>query len=130
MLDFWLDWFLDGLALIQKTDLNIQNVRFYKSNKLDYALIISRRQSLRNPPMAHIQKFVTYNQKTLKKTCSYYIMHIAIALLVGYFVTGSIWMALTLSLLEPTIQAIAFFFHEKVWEKNASTLQKNQHMTV
>ena len=80
--------------------------------------------------MAHIQKFVTYNQKTLKKTCSYYIMHIAIALLVGYFVTGSIWMALTLSLLEPTIQAIAFFFHEKVWEKNASNLQKSQNMTV
>lgn len=49
-------------------------------------------------------------------------MHIAIALLVGYFVTGSIWMALTLSLLEPTIQALAFFFHEKVWEKNASSL--------
>ena len=80
--------------------------------------------------MAHIQKFVTYNQKTLKKTCSYYIMHIGIALLVGYFVTGSIWMALTLSLLEPTIQAIAFFFHEKIWEKNTSNLQKSQNMTV
>lgn len=70
--------------------------------------------------MAHIQKFIDYNQKTLKKTLSYYFMHITIAMLVGYFVTGNIWMALTLSLLEPTVQAFAFFFHEKVWEAKAS----------
>ena len=76
--------------------------------------------------MAHIQKFVDYNQKTFKKTFSYYIMHITIAMLVGYFVTGSIWMALTLSLLEPTIQAFAFFFHEKVWEAKAAKNTRQQ----
>ena len=67
--------------------------------------------------MAHIQKFVFNNQRTLKKTFSYYIMHISIAMLVGFVVTGNIWMAMTLSLLEPTVQAVAFFFHEKVWNK-------------
>lgn len=67
--------------------------------------------------MAHIQNFVLKNQHTLKKTFSYYIMHISIAMLVGFVVTGNIWMAMTLSLLEPTVQAIAFFFHEKVWAK-------------
>ncbi|MDD2947135.1 MAG: DUF2061 domain-containing protein, partial [Acinetobacter sp.] len=46
--------------------------------------------------MAHIQKFVNNNQRMFKKTFSYYIMHITIAMLVGYFVTGSIWMAVTL----------------------------------
>ncbi len=65
--------------------------------------------------MANIQKFVINNQRTLKKTLSYYIMHITVAMLVAYFVTGNIWMALTLSMLEPTVQAFAFFFHEKVW---------------
>ncbi|MDB9682520.1 DUF2061 domain-containing protein, partial [Acinetobacter baumannii] len=65
--------------------------------------------------MANIQKFVVNNQRTLKKTLSYYIMHITVAMLVAYFVTGNIWMALTLSMLEPTVQAFAFFFHEKVW---------------
>jgi uncharacterized membrane protein len=39
-------------------------------------------------------------------------------MLVGYFVTGSLIMAITLSLLEPTVQAFAFFFHEKVWDKS------------
>ena len=67
--------------------------------------------------MAHIQHFVDQNQRMFKKTLSYYIMHITVALLVGYFVTGSIWMAMTLSILEPTIQAVAYFFHERVWEK-------------
>ncbi|MGE8560383.1 MAG: DUF2061 domain-containing protein [Acinetobacter sp.] len=76
--------------------------------------------------MAHIQKFVDNNQRMFKKTFSYYIMHITIAMLVGYFVTGSIWMALTLSLLEPTIQAIAFFFHEKIWETKPSKNNEQQ----
>jgi uncharacterized membrane protein len=80
--------------------------------------------------MVHIQKFVDYNEKTLKKTFSYYIMHITIAMLVGYFVTGNIWMALTLSLLEPTIQAIAFFFHEKIWERKSSKLQNRKNIAT
>ncbi|WP_180131712.1 MULTISPECIES: DUF2061 domain-containing protein [unclassified Acinetobacter] len=75
--------------------------------------------------MAHINKFVENNQRMFKKTLSYYIMHITVAMLVGYYVTGSIAMAITLSLLEPTVQAVAFFFHEKVWEKKDKAVEKN-----
>jgi len=32
-------------------------------------------------------------------------------------VTGSFLLAITLSLLEPTVQAFAFFFHEKAWQR-------------
>lgn len=67
--------------------------------------------------MVHIQNFLNSNQRTLNKTFSYYIMHITVAMVVAYFVTGNLWMAITLSLLEPTIQAFAFFFHEKIWNK-------------
>lgn len=67
--------------------------------------------------MAHVQKFVVKNQRMFKKTFSYYVMHITVAMLVGYVVTGSVNMAIALSLLEPTVQAAAFFFHEKVWEQ-------------
>ncbi|WP_151812615.1 DUF2061 domain-containing protein [Acinetobacter nosocomialis] len=79
--------------------------------------------------MANIQKFVVNNQRTLKKTLSYYIMHITVAMLVAYFVTGNIWMALTLSMLEPTVQAFAFFFHEKVWaakDRSISALNEKE----
>lgn len=62
-------------------------------------------------------RFARENLPTLKKTASYYVMHITVAALVGFAVTGSFWMALTLSLVEPTVQAFAFFFHEKAWER-------------
>ena len=65
--------------------------------------------------MANIQQFVINNQRTLKKTLSYYIMHISVAMIVDYMITGNLLMAATLSLIEPTVQAFAFFFHEKVW---------------
>lgn len=67
--------------------------------------------------MASIQNFLQSNQRVFKKTLSYYIMHITVAMLVTYAVTGNFWMAVTLSLLEPTVQAFAFFFHEKAWNK-------------
>lgn len=57
---------------------------------------------------------------TLKKTASYYVVHITVAACVAYAVTGDLIMAFTLSLLEPTVQAFAFFFHEKVWERVSS----------
>ncbi|WP_180077934.1 DUF2061 domain-containing protein [Acinetobacter sp. YH12251] len=75
--------------------------------------------------MAHINNFVENNQRMFKKTLSYYIMHITVAMLVGYYVTGSIAMAITLSLLEPTVQAVAFFFHEKAWEKKDKAVEEN-----
>lgn len=54
---------------------------------------------------------------TLKKTASYYLLHITVAAMVAYAVTGDLVMAFTLSLLEPTVQAFAFFFHEKAWQR-------------
>ena len=78
--------------------------------------------------MAHIQRFVDNNQRMFKKTFSYYIMHITVAMLVGYFVTGSLTLAFALSLLEPTVQAVAFFFHEKIWE--AKSQQQDEEITA
>ncbi len=78
--------------------------------------------------MAHIQRFVDNNQRMFKKTFSYYIMQITVAMIVGYLVTGSLTMAIALSLLEPTVQAVAFFFHEKIWEGNNQ--QQNEDITV
>jgi uncharacterized membrane protein len=62
------------------------------------------------------------NLQTLKKTGSYYVMHILVAALVAYAVTGDFWMSLTLSLLEPSVQAVAFFFHEKAWLRYTARL--------
>lgn len=73
--------------------------------------------------MSHPDFFTTItgllqrHQRTLLKTFSYYCMHITVAVGVAYAVTGDLWVSMTLSLLEPTVQMLFFFFHEKVWER-------------
>ena len=62
-------------------------------------------------------KFARTNLPALKKTGTYYLLHITVAALVAYAVTGDFLLSLTLSLLEPTVQAFAFFFHEKAWQR-------------
>ena len=54
---------------------------------------------------------------TLKKTASYYVTHITVAATVAYAVTGDWLASVTLSLLEPTVQAVVYFFHERAWQK-------------
>ena len=67
--------------------------------------------------MHSIRRIVHNNRQTLAKTLSYYVIHITVAALVAYAVTGNLIAALTLSLLEPTVQMVAFFFHEKAWQR-------------
>lgn len=62
-------------------------------------------------------EIIRANLPTLKKTASYYVVHVTVAALVAYAVTGNFLLAITLSLLEPTVQAFAFFFHEKAWQR-------------
>ena len=67
--------------------------------------------------MSRIRRVARQNKTMLMKTGSYYLIHIGVAAMVAYAVTGNLWASLTLSLLEPTVQAVAFFFHEKAWER-------------
>ena len=64
-------------------------------------------------------RFIRNNRRMLQKTATYYVMHITVAAAVAYAVTGDLMMAFALSLLEPTVQAVAFFFHEKAWDRAA-----------
>ena len=66
--------------------------------------------------MTRIRRAARENKTMLMKTGSYYVVHVCVAAMVAYAVTGNLWAALTLSLLEPTVQAVAFFFHEKAWD--------------
>ena len=69
--------------------------------------------------MSKFRKLSRNTRHMLLKTISYYVMHIIVASTVAYLVTGSLITAVTLSLLEPTVQAIAYFFHEKAWARRA-----------
>ncbi|MEL6727091.1 MAG: DUF2061 domain-containing protein [Pseudomonadota bacterium] len=56
----------------------------------------------------------------LNKTLTYGVMHLFVAMGVAYAVTGSLAAALAIGLLEPAVQTVAYFFHEKAWGKVAT----------
>ena len=51
----------------------------------------------------------------VQKTGSALPYHIAVAISVAYAVTGDFASSLTLSLLEPSVQAVVYFVHERFW---------------
>ena len=51
------------------------------------------------------------------KTFTYLAIHLTVAFTVGYLLTGSVEIAGLITLLEPTANAVAFFFHEKIWKR-------------
>lgn len=53
----------------------------------------------------------------LAKTLSYLAIHLIIGFSVAYLFTGSVAIAGGIALVEPCANAVAFFFHEKVWNK-------------
>lgn len=64
-------------------------------------------------------------KQTILKTMSYAAMHMSIAIVVAYVLSGSWRVAFAIGLIEPCIQTVAFFFHERAWHR----VESKQHTT-
>lgn len=53
----------------------------------------------------------------MTKTISFAIMHFTIAFAVTYALTGSLVIGGAVALVEPAVNTVAFYFHEKVWNQ-------------
>ena len=53
----------------------------------------------------------------MKKTLTFGALHMTVAFSVAYLMTGSAMVGGAIALVEPTVNTIAYFFHEKVWER-------------
>jgi len=53
----------------------------------------------------------------LAKTLTYLSLHLTIGFSVAYVMTGSVALAGGIAIVEPCINAVAFFFHEKAWKR-------------
>jgi len=53
----------------------------------------------------------------MTKTLSFAAVHMTVAFCVGYLMTGSVLVGGALALVEPAVNTVAYFFHEKVWER-------------
>jgi uncharacterized membrane protein len=57
------------------------------------------------------------DMRILAKTLSYSVMHITIAVILAYLLTGNLAIALGIGILEPLVQSLAFPLHEWLWER-------------
>jgi uncharacterized membrane protein len=51
------------------------------------------------------------------KTLTFTTMHIGIAFIVVYLMTGSVIVGGAVALVEPLCNSVGYFFHERVWER-------------
>lgn len=51
------------------------------------------------------------------KTIAFAAVHFSVAFTVAYLLTGNIGVSSMLALVEPLCNTVAYYFHEKVWER-------------
>jgi uncharacterized membrane protein len=52
----------------------------------------------------------------IAKTATYWVCHIGVASTLAYALTGNLHAALGIGILEPSVQAVVFLVHERLWE--------------
>jgi len=53
----------------------------------------------------------------MTKTFTFAILHFCVAFTVTYLLTGSVIIGGAVALVEPAVNTVVFYFHEKVWRK-------------
>ncbi|MCL2919900.1 DUF2061 domain-containing protein [Shewanella litorisediminis] len=51
------------------------------------------------------------------KTMTFATLHFGVAFSITYLLTGSLLIGGAVALIEPTINTVVFYFHEKVWKR-------------
>ena len=51
----------------------------------------------------------------MKKTLSFAAVHFTVAFSLGYLLTGSVVVGGALALLEPALNTVAYYWHERAW---------------
>lgn len=53
----------------------------------------------------------------MAKTFTFAVLHFSVAFTVTYLLTGSIVIGGAIALIEPAINTVVFYFHEKIWKR-------------
>jgi len=64
----------------------------------------------------------------MKKTLTFAALHFTVAFTVAYMLTGDILIGSLIAMIEPSVNTVAFYFHEKTWAQ-APALKARQWMT-
>jgi uncharacterized membrane protein len=64
------------------------------------------------------------------KTISFAIMHFCVAFTVAYLLTGDWVVGGMLAVVEPAVNTVAYFFHEKFWQRRGVRLGQSSALPV
>lgn len=64
-----------------------------------------------------VQKHGKNGDQSLMKTITFAITHFTVAFTVAYLLTGDILIGSLIAMIEPSINTVAYFFHEKIWAR-------------
>lgn len=53
----------------------------------------------------------------MKKTLTFAVLHFSVAFTLAYILTGDIILGSLIAMTEPMVNSVAFYFHDKVWQK-------------
>ena len=56
-------------------------------------------------------------KRDVLKTLSFAALHFGVAFTVAYALTGSVAIATGIGLIEPLANTVAFYFHERAWQR-------------
>lgn len=68
--------------------------------------------------------------KDIRKTASFAVVHMATAFLVAWALTGSAMVGGAVALVEPAVNTVVYFFHEKVWRRREGARLNTEADTV
>ena len=60
------------------------------------------------------------------KTLSFAILHFTVAFSITYLLTGSMGISSAVALIEPMVNTIVFYFHERAWQRYERTKMPSQ----
>jgi uncharacterized membrane protein len=60
-----------------------------------------------------------FKEANMLKTLSFAAVHFTVAFTVGYLLTGSVVVGGAMALVEPAVNTLAYYFHEKLWARAA-----------
>jgi uncharacterized membrane protein len=63
----------------------------------------------------------------MTKTISFAVMHSAIAFSVAYLLSGSFVIGGAIAIVEPAVNTVGYYFHEKLWNRQSQNRGQNQN---
>jgi uncharacterized membrane protein len=64
----------------------------------------------------------------MKKTLSFAAVHFTVAFSIGYLFTGSLLVGGALALMEPALNTVAYYWHERAWARWGQRKEPSGHV--